>query len=485
MKNNTIPKIAWCIAVLLFSSYLSAASDIYVNNQNGSDTNTGLEPGKAFRTIRKAIAVVKPGDIVRLANTGSPYQESLVLANVNGTADQRITIEGNGSTLSGCQPLDLTQWEQAGPGLYKNSVFYKANRFVSDFMRIYYFLFDGEMCRMGRSRKGPCADFKNPADLKENEWTFTDSDSTFYLKINPAKKLADCRIEQPVRSNAVAVSGNTSYITIRNLICTHVYNDGFGLTGVNHHIILENIQSHYCGDDGISAHASSQFDVRGFVSIGNATGIADSGNSFTTYDGVVIKDCVGTDIFFINEKSGEAAHSIKNVLVLCNSTTPLFMTTQKADGHMDVKMDNVLMYGNKDRDTVMKMDGPTDFFAKDCSFYNLNLSLKGKSADISNTIIGGTNNLVATGNEWAAAGNIYNGSFTLGNTRYSTQLNNIPAYRKLTQDKKSIWLAAPESPTPFKKKNIMAGADINRMPLDNSILKQYFQGVIAAGKKNK
>ena len=387
------------IVLLLFPVMAIHARDIYVNNLTGADNNSGLTVDKPYKTIKKAVSEVKPGDIIHLVNTGSPYKESLVLNDVNGTPENRITIDGNGSTLSGCQALNLSEWKEVSPGLYKNSLFYAANRFVPDYMRIYYFLFDGRMNRMGRSRKGPCAPFKKPGELSEKEWTFTESDSSFYIKINPAKKLDDYHIEQPVRSNAVAVSGNTSYVTVKNLICTHVYNDGFGLTGTAKKLRFENIQSHFCGDDGISAHVSVQYEVFGFVSIGNATGIADSGNSDTYYDGVVIKDCVGTDLFFINERPGEATHTIKNVLVLCNAFRPVYLTVQKPDGHMDVKMENVLIRGDKKRDTdsTFRMEGHTDLYTRDCSFIGLKYLLQGKVAHMENTVMSDTGNVTAGG----------------------------------------------------------------------------------------
>src|SRR5882757_4994659 len=203
-----------CFACLCHPSVYG--KDIYVNNLTGADNNTGLTSDSPFRTIAKAVSTVKPGDAIHIINTGAEYKESLVLSSVSGTPDARITIDGNGSTLSGCQPIRLSEWQQIGPGLYRNSTFYGTNRFVADFMRIYFFLFDGKMCRMGRSRKGPNADFKKPEDLTNNEWTFTEKDSTFYIRIDPSRKLSECSIEQPVRSNAVAISGSTSYITIKN-----------------------------------------------------------------------------------------------------------------------------------------------------------------------------------------------------------------------------------------------------------------------------
>jgi hypothetical protein len=130
----------------------------------------------------------------------------------------------------------------------------------------------------------------------------------------------------------------------------------------------------------MSAHASDQYEVFGFVSLGNATGIADTGNSDTWYDGVVIKDCVGTDLLFINEKMGESTHSIKNVLVLSNAFSPVFITTQKPDGHMGIKMENVLIQRNKNTntDSSFRMDGQTDLYTTNCSFIGLKFMLQGK-----------------------------------------------------------------------------------------------------------
>jgi hypothetical protein len=373
----------------IFLTLVVNAGEIYVNNINGSDNSAGTA-AKPFRTIRKAISMVKPGDVIHLVNTGTPYKESIVLNNVNATPDKRITFEGHGSTLSGCEPLVPSEWEQVGPGLYKNSNFYRDNKFHRDHMRIYYFLFDRKMNRMGRSRKGPNTPFKQPNDLLENEWTFTDHDSTFYLRINPAKKLADCKIELPVRSNAVAISGTTSNITIRDLICTNVYNDGFGLTGTGINNEFYNIQSLYCGDDGISAHWEVRFKVFGFISIGNATGICDSGHSETFYDGVIIKDCAGTDLMYLHERDDTAIHVIKNAVIFGNAARQVWLETIKPGSRMEIYMENVLVIDEKNKDSLITISGATELFAKNCSLYGLRMQSKARPVNFENTIIGGT-----------------------------------------------------------------------------------------------
>ena len=75
--------------------------------------------------------------------------------------------------------------------------------------------------------------------------------------------------------------------------------------------VFQNIRAFECGDDGISAHDDCQFKVAGLVSIGNSTGIADTGDSITEYNHVFIKDCLGVDLLFF----GTNRHAIHNGVV--------------------------------------------------------------------------------------------------------------------------------------------------------------------------
>jgi len=109
----------------------------------------------------------------------------------------------------------------------------------------------------------------------------------------------------------VVESISAAHLVVRNVISTHVYNDGYNIHGVTRDCRFENIAAIDCGDDGFSAHDDCECFIDGFVSIGNSTGLTDTVDSVTHFKNVYMKGNLGHDVFFI----GEAAHSIENGLI--------------------------------------------------------------------------------------------------------------------------------------------------------------------------
>jgi len=339
---------------------------IFVNNVSGNDSFAGDSQNAPFRTIAQAVRRVTPGDTIRLTHTGVMYKESLVLHDVRGKKDARIVVEGNGAVISGTEDVDLNEWEEISPGLFKNDGIYADRRFNMDVINRYFFLFDGKINRMNRCLKGKNVPFKKPEDLEENEWTFLENEKAFYIRLNTSEKAT--YIEMPVRSNGVAITGSTQYVTIKNLTCKNLYNDGFGITHSAREIRFYEIKSLYCGDDGISAHADCEFSVNGFLSEGNGTGICDTGNSKTSYDNVTIKDCVGFDLFFLNERSGGAEHVIVNSIIYTNANSGVVFSTERADGSINIRMQNVVVNNSSKSGRGFRTLGKTYVEMKDCVF---------------------------------------------------------------------------------------------------------------------
>lgn len=85
--------------------------DVYVDHASGDDANDGRSATSAFRSFQRAVAALKPGDVLHLAKTAEPYRERLVLE-VEG-----VTVEGGGATISGLDPVDPALWKEREPGL--------------------------------------------------------------------------------------------------------------------------------------------------------------------------------------------------------------------------------------------------------------------------------------------------------------------------------------------------------------------------------
>lgn len=297
-------------------------------------------------TIAHAIKLAGPGDTIHL-EAGKVYRDYVGFHGKKGEPGKPITFDGHGAVLEGSDPLDPAQWREVSPGLFAADELLPA---LSDaVIGRWFFRFDGKMQRMGRSSKGKSAALKAPMDLVPGEWTFVKDSSretpesrrihgTFYLRIAPGTALADAKIAVPVRSAGVQFSGDNAHLVIRNLTATHPYNDGFNIHGDCRDVIFENIRAIECGDDGISAHESAQYRVDGFVSIGNSTGICDTGTARTSYTNVFIADCVGYDLYFLDE----GRYSLTNAVVLSSARNP-FTVTGRAAGDCRLEMENVLI----------------------------------------------------------------------------------------------------------------------------------------------
>ena len=299
--------------------------DLYVVPSSGDDSNDGtIQP---LKSIRRAIRIAEPGDTIHLQPV--VYHEYAGFYGKRGEHGKPITLDGHGATLEGSDPIIVKSWTQVSPGLFKND---KLMPTLSEaILGRWFFLFDGKINRMGRVLKGTSQPFRKPADLKPGEWTFvkdeeSNADATsdkmpgdFFVKIAEGQTLEQANIRFPIRSAGVQFSGDNAHLVIRNLVATHAYNDGFNIHGDCRDVVFENIQAVECGDDGISAHETAQYRVDGFVSLGNGTGICDTGESQTSYDRVFIADCVGVDLYFLDT----GKYSITNGVVLSAAQKPM------------------------------------------------------------------------------------------------------------------------------------------------------------------
>jgi len=320
--------LAGLVLLVCLSAQSAVARDIHVDPDKGNDAATE----GPLKTIRQAIRIAEPGDTIHLQPT--VYYEYAGFYGKRGTPEKPITLDGHGATLEGSDPLDATQWEAVKPDLYRCENLMPA---LSDaILQRWFFLWNGKMVHMGRSSKGPSKEFKKPDDLQPGEWTFVKQNEpseknsqisgAFYLKLAPGAQLSEQNLRIPVRSAGVQFGGSgmhhNAHLVIRNLTCTHPYNDGFNIHGHCEDVLFENIKAIECGDDGISAHETAEYRVDGFVSIGNSTGICDTGASQTSYNRVFIRDCLGFDLFFLDT----GRYSLTNSVVLSSAVRTLLMS---------------------------------------------------------------------------------------------------------------------------------------------------------------
>jgi acetyl esterase/lipase len=361
--------------VLIAFSPLINARDIHV--------------GKDAASIHAAIKAAQPGDTIHLEP--KIYRDYAGFYGKKGELGKPITLDGHGATLEGSDPIDVTKWSEISPGLFKNEALLP--RLDDAITGRWFFLFNSKMQLMNRTSKGKSAPYKKPEELQPNEWTFIKGPpradakpqqtfGIFYIKLPPNQKLAEANIFMPVRSAGVQFSGDNAHLVIKNLTATHPYNDGFNIHGDCRDCVFENIRAIECGDDGISAHESAQFRVDGFVSIGNSTGICDTGTAQTSYKNIFLARNVAFDLYFLDD----GRYSITNALVLSSAQNP-FTTTGRAKGDCRLALDNVLLRRLVEpRMGTIAMNSSVT--GKRCTFENLDFKVTG-SASWENCLING------------------------------------------------------------------------------------------------
>ncbi len=313
-----------------------SARVFFVNNETGNDEADGLaevrsSSGGPFKTITKAISILRPGDTLNLANTKTPYRETIRMNDgFGGVPGHPITIDGHGATLTGSDPLRMDGWVDAGaPGLFKSSkLISEIDEATEDskLMRM-FFIFDGVPQHMGRSSKGARPPFKNPKELKVGEWTYVAAEKTFYVKV--AAGLADAKIEVPYRRNGVMIRAQRIAVTdviVKNTVVVHVLNDGYNLHGSSRNVHFENIAAYECGDDGISPHGTCEVTLDGFWSIGNSTGMGNGFVSVTRGKNIRLENNTAAQLMTAHAQVTE----LQNVVLIATpGTTALSITNSQ------------------------------------------------------------------------------------------------------------------------------------------------------------
>ncbi|MFZ2639922.1 MAG: HEAT repeat domain-containing protein [Verrucomicrobiia bacterium] len=451
--------------------------DLRVDPAKGDDASMG----GPFKTIARAIAIAGPGDTIHLSP--GHYKESAAFHNKSGEPGRPITLDGHGATLDGSERLKLADWKMVSPGLYRNRSLLRVD--PANLGR-WYFVCDGKMNHMGRSSKGLRQPLKRVEDLAPGEWTYvSDAPITrkskggkpwdtrhvkgaFYIKIDPAKTLADCRIEAPIRQNGVSLSGCCSHLVVRNVTSTHVHNDGFNIHGYSRDILFENVKAIECGDDGVSAHDDCQIRVNGLVSIGNSTGICDVGDSVSHYNRVFIKDCLGHDLYFLDTNE----HSVSNSVVLSSAWRTLVVTGNPNTNKIcTLSLDNVLIHRVTGTNEVRVTAGSV-FEGRHLTLTGLHILATGGAVTLRDSIVAGTpppEISVWKNVRWRADHNLYDAHFIRLDQKFYSPKTFADYQRATGQDKASRWMKV-EFKQPFDGRLAKpapgkgVGVDMSRLP---------------------
>jgi HEAT repeat protein len=420
----------------------TSRADLHVDPAKGNDANDGRTA--PVKTIARAIKLAQSGDTVHL--TPGTYFESADLSNKHGEDGRPITLDGHGSVLDGSEPVRAADWESLGHDLYRKV---KLLPRMDEAIRVrWFFVWDCKMNRMGLCSKGPSLPLKKPDELKAGEWTYVQSEDAFYLKLPKGQSLDAANIRYPARSSAVIESGRGSWLTVRNVTGTHVYNDGYNIHGAQRHTVFENIAAIDCGDDGFSAHEDADCRIDGFISIGNATGLCDTGTSQTHYRNVFIRGCHGFDLYFIG-----LTHSIENAVIESSAARAFMLDgAHLKDGNVcNLRLKNVLLRRVGGGTQELRIGNGGRLRAERCTFLNLNVTMTpGAAIDLQQCLLGGdpTPDVLLSANTiWRGDGNLYDfKSLRAGKETFRQET--FADFQKFTgSESKSRWETTPHAPT--------------------------------------
>ncbi|MFH1497807.1 MAG: right-handed parallel beta-helix repeat-containing protein [Verrucomicrobiota bacterium] len=282
MKTSNSLAFAAALSALLFTSSVAAAATITVDPRDP----------KAYATLSEAVDRLKPGDTLVLAPGSGPFREPLHIR-VSGTAAAPITIEGNGNEVTGFDPLVFTalpDGRMAAPVVVEHPFVLRHN---------------GSRVAEDAATAAFVGGITYNATAKQ-------------LVLNPDVSPEGWEIS--VRDFAVRVSG-VSHHVYRNLAGTGSRNDGFNLHGDGTGLRFESITGSQNLDEGFSAHATSESEIRGGRFFENDNGMLNGFQTVTRLENVDVFDNLGLGLAF----NGEAKVDGVGVRTWGNGLTQLLL----------------------------------------------------------------------------------------------------------------------------------------------------------------
>lgn len=310
------------LAALLPAQPLEAAH-WHVNCETGADNNSGRD-GAPFATIQTAIKTARDGDVIELHPKGAVFRQSATFHNRSN-----LTIEGNGVTLDGADPLPADGWEEVEPGLARR----KLPRTALD---RHLLILDGRMERMGRTQSANSPTFPAVADLKPGQFCFeNDGEKSGWLYVRGSTK----NLEWATRVSGIATGGTCRNLVVRNLNTRNFLNDGFNIHGDARQLRFETITGYDCFDEGFSAHETSECRIDGGRFSGNENGVADVNASETVYRNCEFTGNVNFEVLF----AGAAHQLIDCRIVNTTAVTALSAGPRAGDAAFDLKLIRVAL----------------------------------------------------------------------------------------------------------------------------------------------
>ncbi len=249
------------IARLAIAFYLALAvhgaiaRDLFVNNLAGSNfsdgrTATSTQPGVGpVQTIARALLLAEGADRIILANTGTPYHESVALQGDrnSGFRNQPFTIDGSGATLDGSSPVPADAWQN-----YRGDVF----RFQPERMAYQQLFLDN----LPAKRHPAVSSLAGVPPLAPLRWTL--HDGWLYFRVEPGR-LPDSYHVSDADLQVGLTLYKVQFVLIENLTVEGYQLDGINCQDVHPPVTLRNITAQGNGRSGIAVCGSSHVSIEG------------------------------------------------------------------------------------------------------------------------------------------------------------------------------------------------------------------------------
>jgi hypothetical protein len=360
---------------LLFLTSLATATakDWHINPQSA----TALQDGSAehpLPTAQAALDLALPGDVIHLHPPGALYRQMLTLRN-----DAGVTIEGNGVTLTGADPLPVEGWEQVEPGLHRRKL-------PEPPMKRHLLVFNGKAQRMHRS-PSLNTPFPDPHQMAEGEFAWQPIDGeTGWLWVRTSRPLA--QLEWSVRTAGVATSGSCRDIKIRHLNARHTLNDGFNIHGDCRGLHASKISAYECFDEGFSAHDASQTTVEDSLFWGNDHAIADVNAAETRYLRCEFRDSITVEVLLAGR-----VHHLEDCRIIASAPSAFTLSPgvdlkAKSPLHTTCLLKNVTVTGVGPAPHSFHSNSDTTLTLDNCTLNQVTVELLGDRPSTQTTLNG-------------------------------------------------------------------------------------------------
>ncbi len=272
-----------------------------------------MNPHTQSRLITTLFALIA----VHTLATAQEVRRTPLTLKDGGTPEKPAVFDGKGMIIDLGIDVTAHEWMKTGD-LWTSRREFAKNTASADVQRAGLFI-DEVPLRVVRDRaaeqksgvKGTVI-YAKPETLQPGQMGFT-ADGAIYFRWPASKPPGSAKIFLPPAGLASCVSIACSYLTVKNITAIHAANDGFNIHGARIGIRLENVKAFSNGDEGISAHETVQMDVVNAEIAWNgssAGGVADVGDSITTYTHCEVHHNLGAAFFFDGKQ-----HRVTNCVI--------------------------------------------------------------------------------------------------------------------------------------------------------------------------